>query len=180
MPPADWSAGLGGVCGAGGPRPNCLMGAARAAAIAMFPDYLHAPGPSSPRRYCHCAWLPAPSPLGREFGQGFIKKSVSCCSPHWPPAGNLGFFPVSGTPQALMCLCMPMHAPGRGHAPPHPSAAPGPAEGPECSPHPHLPLPPAPSASPAGVRGWRATPPLCCLPLSSVPLLGGLCPSHPP
>lgn len=173
MPPAD--SGLQGWVGSAVPVAQAQLPAARAAGIAMFPDYLHAPGPCSPRRYCHCTWLPAPSPLGREFRQGFIKKSVSSCSPHWPPAGNLGFLPVSGMPQAPMRLCMPMHAPRRGHAPPHPSAAPGPAEGPVCSPH-----PPPPPASPAGVRGWRATPPLCCLPLSSVPVLGGLCPSQPP
>lgn len=52
-PGRQWSAGLGGVCGADGPRPNCLMGAARAAGIAMLPDYLHDPGPSTPT-YCHC------------------------------------------------------------------------------------------------------------------------------
>ena len=55
MPPAD--SGLQGwvESGAGGPRPNCLMGAARAPGIAMLPDYLHDPGPSTPpHTYCHC------------------------------------------------------------------------------------------------------------------------------
>lgn len=128
------------------------MGAACAAGSVMLPDYLSAPPgpphPHAPARTATAQSSQLPVPWVRH---GFIEKSVSSCSPHWPPAGNLGFLPVFGRPQALMHLCQPMLQ-RRAHAPTHPSLRVAQLG---VSPHPHLPFQHRLQES-----GWRATPTL--------------------